>query len=147
MEELFSEPLPWRPGARELLDAVADAGVPAGLVTSTHRHLTALALRTLGASRFGVVVCGDEVPATKPAPDSYLIAAHRLGVDPGRCAAVEDSPVGLRAALAAGCAVLVVPNDVAIEPQPGIEIRTSLVGVTVADLEALVGRRGAAVST
>ena len=146
MEELFSEPLPWRPGARELLDAVADAGVPAGLVTSTHRHLTELALRTLGASRFGVMVCGDEVPATKPAPDSYLIAAHRLGVDPGRCAAVEDSPVGLRAALAAGCAVLVVPNDVDIEPQPGIEIRTSLVGVTIADLEALVGRRGAAVS-
>jgi beta-phosphoglucomutase-like phosphatase (HAD superfamily) len=68
--ELFARPLPWRPGARQLLDAVADAGVLAGLVTSTHRGLTNLALGTLGADRFAVVVCGDDAAATKPAPDT-----------------------------------------------------------------------------
>jgi HAD superfamily hydrolase (TIGR01509 family) len=138
--ELFERPLPWRPGARELLDAVAEAGVPAGLVTSTHRGLTKLALRTLGGDRFAAVVCGDDVAATKPAPDPYLTAAAQLGVTPEHCVAIEDSPVGLRAARAAGCAVLVVPNDVAIEPDPGIEIRPTLEGVTVADLRALVIR-------
>lgn len=136
--ELFARPLPWRPGARELLDAVADAGVPAGLVTSTHRGLTNLALRTLGADRFAVVVCGDDDVAAKPAPDPYLMAAGQLGFAPEHCVAIEDSPVGLRAARTAGCAVLVVPNDIAIEPEPGIEIRPSLEGVTVADLRALV---------
>ena len=136
--ELFARPLPWRPGARELLDAVADAGVPVGLVTSTHRGLTNLALRTLGADRFAVVVCGDDAPATKPAPDPYLMAAGQLGVRPEHSVAIEDSRVGLRAARTAGCAVLVVPNDVAIEPEPGIEIRPTLEGVTVADLRALV---------
>jgi HAD superfamily hydrolase (TIGR01509 family) len=136
--ELFARPLPWRPGARELLDAVAVAGVPVGLVTSTHRGLTMLALRTLGADRFAVVVCGDDAPATKPAPDPYLMAAGQLGVTPEHSVAIEDSPVGLRAARTAGCAVLVVPNDVAIEPEPGIEIRRTLEGVTVADLRALV---------
>jgi HAD superfamily hydrolase (TIGR01509 family) len=138
--ELFARPLPWRPGARDLLDAVAAAGLPAGLVTSTHRGLTKLALHTLGADRFAAVVCGDEVAATKPAPDPYLVAAAQIRVTPELCVAIEDSPVGLRSARAAGCAVLVVPNDVAIEPEPGIEIRPSLEGVTVADLRALVVR-------
>ena len=139
--DLFAQPLPWQPGAEALLDAVAAAGIPVGLVTSTHRGLTELALRTLGADRFDVVVCGDDATATKPAPDPYLMAAAQLGVVPGNCVAIEDSPVGLRAALTAGCAVLVVPNDVEIDPHPGIDIRRSLVGVTVADLRALVARR------
>jgi HAD superfamily hydrolase (TIGR01509 family) len=142
--ELFERPLPWRPGARELLDAVAAAEIPAGLVTSTHRGLTKLALRTLGADRFAALVCGDDVTATKPAPDPYLVAAAQLGVTPERCIAIEDSPVGLRAARTAGCVVLVVPNDVAIEAEPGIEIRPTLEGVTVADLRALVARHAAA---
>jgi HAD superfamily hydrolase (TIGR01509 family) len=142
--ELFARPLPWRPGAHELLDAVAAAGIPAGLVTSTHRGLTKLALRTLGADRFAAVVCGDDAPATKPAPDPYLMAAAQLGVTPAHCVAIEDSPVGLRAARTAGCVVLVVPNDVAIEPEPGIEIRPTLEGVTVADLRALVVRHAGA---
>lgn len=143
-EELFSQPLPWKPGAQELLDAVAAAGLPAALVTSTHRRLTELALRTIGADRFGAVVCGDEVPATKPAPDSYLIAARRLGVDPARCVAIEDSPVGLQAARSAGCAVVVVPSEVEIPAESGIEIRSSLVGLTVADLQELVERHSEA---
>ncbi len=136
--ELFAEPLPWKPGARELLDAVAAAGVQAALVTSTHRHLTELALRTLGADRFSVSVCGDEVTATKPRPEPYLRGLHLLGLGPEHCVAIEDSPVGLTSALGAGLAVLVVPSEVPIEPQPGITVRASLDGVTVAELAALI---------
>lgn len=140
--ELFSRPLPWKPGARELLDAVGAAGVPAALVTSTHRHLTELALRTIGADRFTVSVCGDEVTATKPKPEPYLQALRLLGLGSAHCVAIEDSPVGLTSALGAGLPVLVVPSEVPVEPQPGMTIRDSLVGVTVDDLEALATAAG-----
>jgi beta-phosphoglucomutase-like phosphatase (HAD superfamily) len=68
----------------------------------------------LGASGltacFAVTVSGEEVAHGKPAPDVYLAASERLGVDPRRSAAVEDSSNGLRAAAAAGMAVIAVPN-------------------------------------
>jgi beta-phosphoglucomutase-like phosphatase (HAD superfamily) len=59
---------------------------------------------------FAATVSSEEVPRGKPAPDVYLEAASRLGVDPGACAAVEDSSNGLRAAAAAGMRVIAVPN-------------------------------------
>ena len=57
-----------------------------------------------------MVVSSEEVPRGKPAPDVYLEAARRLGVEPAQCAAVEDSSNGLRAAHAAGMRVLAFPN-------------------------------------
>jgi beta-phosphoglucomutase-like phosphatase (HAD superfamily) len=62
------------------------------------------------ADRFRVVVSSEEVPRGKPAPDVYLAAAERLGVDPAGCVAVEDSANGLRSAAAAGMTVVAVPN-------------------------------------
>ncbi len=116
--ELFRTDLVWRPGAQELLVAVHDAGVPAALVTSTHRRLTEIALDTLGRTQFKATVCGDEVTHPKPAPDPYLRAADLLGVDPRSCVAIEDSPLGITSAEAAGCAVLAVPSEVPIAPAP-----------------------------
>jgi HAD superfamily hydrolase (TIGR01509 family) len=139
--ELFRTDLVWKPGAPEVLAAVRSAGIPAALVTSTHRRLTEIALDTLGRENFAATVCGDEVRRPKPNPDPYLRAADLIGADPARCVAVEDSPLGIAAAEAAGCAVLAVPSEVAIEPAPGRTIRCSLVGVTVADLAALVAGR------
>jgi beta-phosphoglucomutase-like phosphatase (HAD superfamily) len=60
--------------------------------------------------RFAVTVSGEEVAAGKPAPDVYLAATHRLGVDPADAAAVEDSTNGLRAAAAAGMVLIASPN-------------------------------------
>ena len=57
-----------------------------------------------------VVVSSQEVARGKPAPDVYLEAARRLGVDPARCAAVEDSHNGIRSAKAAGMRVIAIPN-------------------------------------
>jgi HAD superfamily hydrolase (TIGR01509 family) len=136
--ELFRTDLVWKPGAPELLRAARDAGVPMALVTSTHRRLTEIALDTIGREFFSATVCGDEVPHPKPAPDPYLLAAALLEAPPSRCVAVEDSPLGIAAAEAAGCRVLAVPSEVPIEPAPSRTVRASLVGLTVGDLAALV---------
>jgi HAD superfamily hydrolase (TIGR01509 family) len=136
--ELLRTDLVWKPGARELLEAVREAGVPAALVTSTHRYLTEIALDTIGREFFAVTVCGDEVRRPKPHADPYLHAAELLGVDPAGCVAIEDSPLGIAAAEAAGCAVLAVPSELAIEPASTRTVRRSLAGMSVAQLAALV---------
>lgn len=136
--ELFRTRLTWKPGARELLVAVHDAGIPAALVTSTHRRLTDIALEGMGREFFAATVCGDEVRRPKPNPDPYLRAAELLGVAPGHSVAIEDSPIGIAAAQAAGCVVLAVPSEVTIAPAPGRTLRSSLVDLSVADLAALV---------
>ncbi|GAB3574537.1 HAD family phosphatase [Amycolatopsis endophytica] len=136
---LFADELPWRPGAREALGSVRDAGVPSALVTSTERALTELALGTIGREFFDVTVCGDEVGGhNKPHPEPYLRATRLLGADPSRCVAVEDSPPGTASAAAAGCVVLVVPNDVAVERGPRRVFRTSLTGVDADTFRSLV---------
>lgn len=135
--ELFGAGLPWCAGAREMLDALLAAGVPMALVTNTRRVLTEKALNSIGRQYFSVTVCGDEVPDGKPAPDVYLQAARLLGVDPAECLAIEDSVTGTAAAEAAGCPVLVVPNEVEV---PGTVRRRhieSLHGLTVEDLHAV----------
>lgn len=134
--ELFVTGLQWRPGAVALLRAVRAAGIPTALVTSTARHLVEVALDTLGRDSFDVIVCGDEISATKPDPAPYLAAARLLAVPIDRCVAIEDSPTGVTSALAAGAAVLAVPSEVRIDPADGVHLLESLTGV---DLEVLSG--------
>lgn len=131
---IFADDLHWRAGARELVTAVGAAGLPTGLVTSTVRRLTDVALDWMGRELFTVSVCGDETPTQKPTPAPYLRAAELLGLEPARCLAVEDSPIGIASAEAAGLAVLAVPSEVAIQPGPKRVLRRDLVG---ADLDAL----------
>jgi HAD superfamily hydrolase (TIGR01509 family) len=142
-EELFRTDLVWKPGAEELLKAVHSAGVPAALVTSTHRKLTEIALGTIGRLYFATSVCGDEVGQPKPHPEPYLKAAGQLGVDPHGCVAIEDSPLGIAAAEQAGCAVLAVPSEVDIAEAPTRTVRSSLAGLTVADLVQIIARSDA----
>jgi HAD superfamily hydrolase (TIGR01509 family) len=135
--ELFDTGLPWCPGAREMLEGLAAEGVPMALVTNTARPLTERALNSIGRQYFSVSVCGDEVPRGKPAPDPYLRAAELLGLDPAQCLAVEDSVTGAAAATGAGCAVLVVPNDVPVPGGPRRRHADSLAGLDVADLRTI----------
>jgi HAD superfamily hydrolase (TIGR01509 family) len=138
--ELFAEGIPWLPGAAELLADVRAAGVPSALVTNTNRGLVDLALRTLGAANFDVVVCGDEVLFSKPHPEHYLTAARALGVDPARCVAIEDSPTGLASARAAGCVLVAVPNHIPLEGDvvAGATVLASLLEADVPLLRRLV---------
>ena len=138
--ELFRTDLVWKPGAQELLSAARVAGVPAALVTSTHRGLTEIALYTIGRHNFVATVCGDEIAQPKPDPEPYLRAVQLCGAHPGRCVAIEDSPLGVASAEAAGCAVLAVPSEVEVTPAASTTVRTSLVGLTIEDLDALVAR-------
>jgi len=134
-EALFAAGLPWRPGALALLTAVRAAGIPTALVTSTERRLVKIALETLGA--FDAIVCGDEVDFAKPHPWPYRRAAELLGVDIADCVAIEDSPTGVRSALAAGARVIAVPAEVPIGDDLGATIVASLSEVDLAVLRAL----------
>ena len=110
MADRYRERLPLIPGAAAAVERLAGRW-PLGLASSSNRPLIELALERSGlAPRFAVIVSSEEVARGKPAPDVYLEAARRLGVDPSRAAAVEDSSNGLRAAHAAGMRVLALPN-------------------------------------
>jgi HAD superfamily hydrolase (TIGR01509 family) len=110
METRYRERLPLIEGARE---AVARLAVrwPLGLASSSNRPLIDAVLELAGlADLFAATVSSEEVPRGKPAPDVYVEAARRLGVDPGRCAAIEDSHSGIRSAKSAGMRVVAIPN-------------------------------------
>ncbi len=115
-DRLFLDAVPTRlrpcPGLYPLLDELADErGLPLGIATSGHRRYVTLALGTLAIeSFFQAIATGDEVARGKPAPDVYLLAAARLGVPPARCLALEDAPLGVAAARAAGMVCVAVPN-------------------------------------
>ena len=106
-----AEGLPIKEGAYELLDYLRDNGYKIALATSTNaprvqRHL----VRSGMQQYFDAVVTGDTVQKGKPAPDIFLIAAERLGVDPADCMGVEDSFNGVRAVRAAGMYTVMVPD-------------------------------------
>jgi beta-phosphoglucomutase len=87
-------------------------GTPLGLATATARREVELMLNTLGLRQvFRVVVTGDDVARPKPDPDCYLLAARRLGLAPADCAAVEDTPHGIRSARSAGLHALAVSTS------------------------------------
>ena len=100
--------LPLKVGAAQLLEMIEH---PLGLVTSTGREGAHHKLGLAGiAHHFRTVVTFDDVRHPKPAPEPYLLAAERLGVDPARCLVFEDSDVGAEAAHRAGCVVVQVPD-------------------------------------
>lgn len=142
MVELFTtRALPLLPGVADLLAAVEAAGVPMALVSSSYRALVDAVLGH-GVGPFAVTVAGDEVAHAKPAPEPYLTAAARLGVDPARCVVLEDSPAGVASGEAAGCAVVAVPSvaGVALAGSDRRLVVPTLDGVTVEQLSGLVRR-------
>lgn len=140
--ELFSGPLPARPGVVALLAGLHDEGVPMALVSSSFRVLVDAVLAH-GYGPFAVTLAGDEVACGKPDPEPYLTAAARLGVDPASCVVLEDSPSGVASGLAAGCSVLAVPSvaGVAFAAGPRLAVAADLVDVEVAFLRRITAPR------
>jgi HAD superfamily hydrolase (TIGR01509 family) len=138
MVSRFRERLPVRDGAVALLDGLAAAGTPIGLVSSSYRVLVDAALDALGRERFTVTVAGDEVARGKPDPEPYLTACRRLGVEPERTVVLEDAPNGVMSAEAAGCRVVAMPEVAAVEETPTRPVVRSLLDVTPAWLLDLV---------
>lgn len=111
IEALYRERLPLLPGALDVVRAIQRRW-PLGLASSSNREVIDLVLDLAGLSgAFAATVSSEEVARGKPAPDVYLAAAARVGVEPERCVAVEDSSNGLRSAAAARMAVIAVPNS------------------------------------
>ncbi|MEU2516947.1 HAD family hydrolase [Streptomyces syringium] len=136
--EMIGQGVPLMPGARRLLAELAAHGVPTALVSASHRTIIDRVLLTLGAENFALTVAGDEIARTKPHPDPYLEAAARLGVDPARCAVIEDTMTGVTAAEAAGCRVLAVPSVAPIPPAAGRTVVGSLEEVDLTFLRGLI---------
>ncbi len=110
---IFDEVVPREPmrGIRDLLTALAEAGVPAAIASSAPARWVVPAVEGIGVRPlFGAIVTGDAVARRKPAPDVYLEAARRLGVDPARSIAIEDSGPGIAAARAAGMKTVAIPH-------------------------------------
>ena len=134
--------VPWRPGAQQLLDALGAAGVPCALVTMSYQRLAQAVVAALPPATFVTVVAGDDVTYGKPHPEPYLMAAERLGVDPARCVAIEDSITGVSSAEAAGAAVLAIEHLVPITPGPARTVDRTLVGWTPSRLASLLVTSG-----
>jgi HAD superfamily hydrolase (TIGR01509 family) len=96
---------PLIPGALDLLGELRAEGIPTALVSASPRSIVHLVLPLLD-HHFDLIVTAEDTTRGKPYPDPYLKATNRLGVDPGRCVAIEDSPTGIAAATAAGCRVM-----------------------------------------
>jgi HAD superfamily hydrolase (TIGR01509 family) len=126
------------PGALELLDGLAEAGVATALVSASPRHVVDLVLDALGRRRFATSFAAGETPLTKPAPDPYLAAVAALGASPDLCVAVEDTPTGVASAEAAGVAVVAVPSLTPIPPRPGRAVVRSLLDVDLTLLQRLL---------
>jgi HAD superfamily hydrolase (TIGR01509 family) len=136
--ERLRDGIPWRPGAVDLLQRLREAGIPTALVTMSFRSTAEAVLAALPFRGFDALVTGEDVEHGKPHPEAYLRAADLLGVDVTRCVALEDSPTGLAAAVAAGAVVVAVPCYVDLPASEGYQRWSTLVGRDVASVrEAL----------
>ncbi|HEY1703447.1 MAG TPA: HAD family phosphatase [Trebonia sp.] len=130
----YAEHLPLLPGAVEAVTRVAGRW-PLALASSAPRSLIDTVLKESGLrEKFRATLSTEEVARGKPAPDAYLTAARRLGVDPGACAAIEDSSNGLRSASAAGYAAVIAIPHATYPPAPDALAKATLVLDSLADL-------------
>ncbi len=134
MEQLSVKGVPFRPGARELLESLRDAGIPTALVTMSLRRMAQSVVDLIDFDAFDVVIAGDDATRPKPFPDPYLQACEALGVDPAHTVAIEDSPNGLRSAVASGAAVIGVPLMVSIDGAGAHAVWPTLEGRSAADV-------------
>ena len=144
---IFDEIVPAGPmrGVQELLTTLRGAGIPTAIASSAPARWVVGAVERLGIRPlFDAVVTGDEVARRKPAPDVYLEAARRLGVDPARSIAIEDSGPGITAARAAGMRTIAIPHWLTERHDlSGADLQVAHAGeLTLARLVALCSEQG-----
>ncbi|WP_445441949.1 HAD family hydrolase [Clavibacter sp. km1a] len=135
MEQILVE-VPWRPGARELLRGIRDAGIPTALVTMSIGRMARQVAEAVPFDAFDRVVAGDDVTHSKPHPEAYLTAARLLDVDVRDCVAIEDSAPGVASAAASGATVIAVPHHVPLPADDAYVLWDTLAGRSLADVEA-----------
>lgn len=137
MKELFTDCIPWRPGAESMLMMLHAANIPMGLVTNTERTLTDFILERLEKDTFQVTICGDEVARGKPSGDPYRYASRALGLEPEQCLVLEDSLVGLQSGSEAGCPVIAIPCEAEVPSSQKWVTIPSLSGIGLDELSEL----------
>jgi len=140
-EALRTRGVPFRPGARELLQDLRASGIRTGLVTMSLRRMALSVVDLVDFDAFDVVVAGDDVENPKPHPEPYLRAASLLDVDIADVVVIEDSPTGLRAGITAGAITLGVPHIVSLDGQGAHELWPTLASRRAADLVDLYARQ------
>ena len=124
--ELVKTELRARPGLDIILPYLAGKGCCLGLASGSERKVVDSNLSVTGLGHyFAATLCGDEVVHSKPDPESYTRVCAMIGCRPEECYVLEDAPNGILAAHRAGCAPVMVPNDV----QPDRAIRDLCAGV------------------
>ncbi len=136
VRSLSTQPIPWRPGALELLRSFNEAGIPCALVSASYRILLDAALAQLPPDTFQASVAGDEVLRGKPDPEPYANACVQLGVEARDCVVFEDSGTGALSGNAAGALVFAVPNLVRI---PAAARRLHIGSLTELDATKVAG--------
>lgn len=134
MRQLATTGVPFRPGARELLTSLRDAGVKTALVTMSLRRMAEAVVDLIDFEAFDVIIAGDDATRPKPFPDPYLQACEALQLSPVDTVAIEDSSTGVRAAVASGAAVIGVPLMVSIAGAGAHAVWPTLEGRTADDL-------------
>ncbi len=141
-DELINSPPSFSPGAKSLLAALTQHGIPMALVTASHRQLLDALAHSVDLHAFTTTIAGDEVERTKPDPMPYLEAARRLGVNIKDCVVLEDSPTGVAAAQASGAMVVAIPHMADISPGPRRHIVSSVCEISVDWLNSLMRHEG-----
>ena len=140
MRERSHAGVPVKAGAFEFITELRARGIPTAVATSSRNPHAAHHLQAAGLlDLFETVVTRDDVVNPKPHPEPYLLAAERLGIDPTRCLALEDSHSGVRAAHAAGMQTIMVPDLVGPNEDIhalGVFIMESLVHVHLAAFDS-----------
>ncbi len=136
MGQLSTKGVPFRPGAKELLLSLREAGIKTALVTMSLRRMAQTVVDLIDFDAFDLIIAGDDSTRPKPFPDPYLMACSALDVAPHQTVAIEDSPTGLRSAVAAGCATIGVPLMVSVAGAGAHTIWESLAGTSADDLAA-----------
>jgi HAD superfamily hydrolase (TIGR01509 family) len=141
LRQMSIKGLPFRPGARELLRSLREAGIKTAIVTMSMHRMARSVVDLIDFDAFDLVLGGDEVPRPKPYPDPYLRAAELLGVDIADTVAIEDSPNGLRAAVASGAVTLGVPHFVSLDGVGADALWPTLENRDAADIATLFRSR------
>lgn len=135
-EKVVADEVKAIPGVREALIAIE---LPLAVASNSRLHNVESSLRRAGLTErvAGNIFCAEMVPSPKPAPDVYLLAAERMGVAPGHCLVVEDSPTGVLAARTAGMQVIGFTGASHIPAGHDLALRELGVGAVINDMRDL----------
>jgi HAD superfamily hydrolase (TIGR01509 family) len=130
----IGELVPWRPGAEALLADCRAHAIPCALVTASYRDYAQVVVDALPPGSFAAIVPGEEVAVGKPDPEGYLRAADVLGAPREHCVILEDSQIGVEAAIRSGMPSVAVPFLVDLPDSPGLSRVASLTELTAETL-------------